>query len=200
MKKRVSFVLVFMLLLQMAGLVDTAYASPANASIDCSAGSSSVAAGSTSGSVVDSGLTLTNGVDLTGAKVYITDGFDAAADELVFTNTTSISGIYVASTGVLTLTGTASPADYQAALRTVRLKTALAETGDKTVVFSLGNKLEFGGHYYECVTSAGISWTNAKNAAAARKFFDSYGDNGYLATITSAGENAFLTEKLAADA
>ncbi len=48
------------------------------------------------------------------------------------------------------------------------------------------------GHYYEVVT-AGASW-DAANAAAATKTFN--GLKGYLATITSAEENAFILSKL----
>ena len=44
------------------------------------------------------------------------------------------------------------------------------------------------GHYYEYV-SGSLNWTQARNAAASRTF---NGATGYLATITSAAENAFL--------
>ena len=48
------------------------------------------------------------------------------------------------------------------------------------------------GHYYEVVTE-GASWKNAKTAAEGKTF---NGLNGYLATITSAEENAFILSKL----
>ena len=41
-------------------------------------------------------------------------------DKLVFTNTPKIKGTFNATTGTLVLTGVATPAEYQAALRTVR--------------------------------------------------------------------------------
>lgn len=44
-------------------------------------------------------------------------------------------------------------------------------------------------HYYEFVNSPNIKWTDAKVAAAARTFS---GVRGYLTTITSADENAFM--------
>ncbi|WP_125939803.1 Ig-like domain-containing protein [Mycolicibacterium grossiae] len=70
-----------------------------------------------------------------GATVRI-DGYDAATDRLAFADTAAITGTWDAATGVLTLTGTASLADYQAALRSVTFASdALA--GLKTVTIVL---------------------------------------------------------------
>ncbi|MBA5776303.1 cadherin-like domain-containing protein, partial [Stappia sp. F7233] len=55
---------------------------------------------------------------LVGATVTI-DDFVAGEDELAFTDQNGISGTYDAQTGLLTLSGTASLAAYQAALRSV---------------------------------------------------------------------------------
>lgn len=67
------------------------------------------------------GLTVTDpdSAQITGATATITTGFSAAQDELGFTNAGGITGSYDDATGVLTLTGTATVAAYQAALRTV---------------------------------------------------------------------------------
>jgi hypothetical protein len=74
--------------------------------------------------------TVLTGIDVTdpdtatlaGATVSITAGF-TAGDELAFANDGStmgsISGTYNAGTGVLTLTGTGTPTQYQSALRAV---------------------------------------------------------------------------------
>lgn len=51
----------------------------------------------------------------------------------------------------------------------------------------------FNGHYYEFVSAPGITWTAAKTAAEARTL---YGLNGYLVTVTSAEEQAFIAPKL----
>lgn len=69
---------------------------------------------------VDTGLTLSDADDvfLTGATVSIT-GYVPGQDVLAFAGTGPISGSWDASTGALTLTGVATVADYQAALRTV---------------------------------------------------------------------------------
>nr|MDZ8003905.1 hypothetical protein [Nostoc sp. DedSLP05] len=70
---------------------------------------------------IDSGIILSD-VDLPnlfGASVRITNGFVSNEDILNFTNQNGITGSYSSSTGVLTLTGTATVADYQAALRSI---------------------------------------------------------------------------------
>jgi hypothetical protein len=58
---------------------------------------------------------------LTKATVKFASGYVKAKDKLVFTPLPNIpiKGAFSATTGTLTLTGTASPADYQAALRAV---------------------------------------------------------------------------------
>ncbi|MFN6560952.1 MAG: FG-GAP-like repeat-containing protein [Nostoc sp. ChiSLP01] len=68
---------------------------------------------------IDSGLSVTDGdsSNLSGATISITSGFVAAQDTLAFTAQNGISGSY--SNGVLTLTGSATVADYQTALRSI---------------------------------------------------------------------------------
>ncbi len=161
MKKQLSFVLLIALLLQVCGFTGLVYATPMYSTVTCSGGSATVEPGSATGSIIDDGITLSNGVNLTGAKVYITSGFDSATDELTFTNTGSITGSYSTDTGTLTLTGSATPADYQAALRTVKIITDASADGQRTVVFSLGGTMEYDGHYYEYVNSGTITWTAA---------------------------------------
>jgi VCBS repeat-containing protein len=71
--------------------------------------------------VIDSGVTVSDvdNANLTGATVSIGSGFATGQDVLGFTTMGSITGSYNATTGVLTLSGTATVAQYQAALRTV---------------------------------------------------------------------------------
>jgi hypothetical protein len=80
---------------------------------------------------------------LAGATVSITSGFDAGADELQFTNQNGITGSYDASTGVLTLSGDATPADYQAALRSVEFSSSDGSTSPatRTVSFAVTDSL-----------------------------------------------------------
>ncbi|GGE93908.1 hypothetical protein GCM10011383_00740 [Hymenobacter cavernae] len=58
--------------------------------------------------------------NLSSASVRITANFNNTEDVLSFTPGSGISGVYTVATGVLTLTGTASVAAYQAALRSVK--------------------------------------------------------------------------------
>ena len=70
---------------------------------------------------IDATLTVSDvdSANLTGAKVSITGNFHAGQDVLGFANQSGIAGNYNSSTGVLTLTGIASLAAYQTALRSV---------------------------------------------------------------------------------
>ena len=79
--------------------------------------------------VVDAGLTVkdSGAATLTGATVAIASQF-LAGDQLNFVNQNGISGFYDASTGVLTLAGEASAADYQTALESITFDSASANT------------------------------------------------------------------------
>ncbi|MBC1236717.1 putative Ig domain-containing protein [Nostoc sp. 2RC] len=70
---------------------------------------------------IDSGLTVsdTDSTNLASATVSISSGFISGEDTLAFTNQNGITGSYNSSTGVLTLTGTSTVANYQAALRSI---------------------------------------------------------------------------------
>jgi hypothetical protein len=92
------------------------------------------------GIAIDPGI-LVHDVDsltLASAKVAITGGLDAAHDSLGFVNQHGIVGSYDSTTGVLTLTGTASVADYQAALASVTFaSTTTQPTGSRTVQWTV---------------------------------------------------------------
>ncbi|MBN3922907.1 cadherin-like domain-containing protein [Nostoc sp. NMS4] len=70
---------------------------------------------------IDSGITVsdTDSPNLASATVSITSGFASAQDTLAFTNQNGITGSYNSSTGVLTLTGSSTVANYQTALRSI---------------------------------------------------------------------------------
>jgi len=147
------------------------------------------------------GLTITDvdSTTLSGAKVAINNL--KSGDVLAVSSGALPAGItasYSNSTGILTLSGSASLADYQAALRAVTFDTTSTDTTDRTFDFSLGEALAFSGngHYYEFVSDPGIQWAAAKSAAEARTFL---GMPGYLVTVTSAEENAFVASKLAGE-
>jgi hypothetical protein len=71
---------------------------------------------------VDNGIAAADAdsAELVGATVQITSNFTAGEDELALAEQNGITGTYDGDTGTLTLTGTASVADYQAALGDVR--------------------------------------------------------------------------------
>jgi len=150
---------------------------------------------------IDSSLTLVEpgASSINGATVAITGGYLSTEDRLVYATTAGISGSFDTATGILTLTGSATAADYQAALRAVQyqnINSATPNTGVRTIRYALGSSLSFSenGHFYEFVSASGISWTAARDAAATRTL---YGLQGYLATVTSANENSFIASKLA---
>ncbi|MET3334912.1 VCBS domain-containing protein [Bradyrhizobium ottawaense] len=88
--------------------------------LNANGGSLSYAEGQAA-TAIDTALILSDvdSTNLTGATVAITGNFASGQDVLGFTNQNGITGSYNASTGVLTLTGSSSVANYQAALRSV---------------------------------------------------------------------------------
>ena len=90
---------------------------------------------------ITSALTVTDsdGAMITSATVSITAGFSSTADTLSFTNANGITGSYNSTTGVMTLTGSATAADYQAALRAVEFASIDTATSPaaRTVSFTV---------------------------------------------------------------
>ncbi|MGX9899808.1 Ig-like domain-containing protein [Arthrobacter sp. SA17] len=72
-------------------------------------------------SFLDSAITISDADNptLTSASVTLTTNYTNGQDTLAFTNQVGITGTWTAATGVLALSGTASVADYQAALRSI---------------------------------------------------------------------------------
>ncbi|MCC5659361.1 FG-GAP-like repeat-containing protein [Nostoc sp. XA010] len=72
-----------------------------------------------SATIIDPGITITDAdsPNLSSATVTITNGFLATEDTLAFNDQNGITGSY--TNGVLTLTGSATVADYQTALQSV---------------------------------------------------------------------------------
>jgi hypothetical protein len=90
---------------------------------------------------IDPGVTVSDADDanLEGAVVRLSAGLEVG-DELVFVDQSGISGVYDTGTGVLTLTGTATVAIYQAVLRSIGFRHAgsVANTS-KTVEFTVND-------------------------------------------------------------
>jgi hypothetical protein len=97
--------------------------------------------------VIDPGLTVTDSdsTDLTGATVTISAGFVSAQDTLAFTNQLGITGNYNSGSGVLTLSGTTTVANYQTALRTVTYQNSSDNpTASRTITFSVTDGFTIG--------------------------------------------------------
>jgi sugar lactone lactonase YvrE len=75
---------------------------------------------------------------LTGATVAITANYNSAEDVLAFVNAFGITGSWSAAAGTLTLTGAASVANYQAALRSVTYQNTSEKPGTlvRTITFT----------------------------------------------------------------
>ncbi len=95
------------------------------------------------GTAIDAGLTVSDidSTNLSSATVGITGNFAAAEDVLGFTDQNGITGTYDTATGVLTLTGSASVANYQAALRSVTYANTSdnPSTATRTVTFMVND-------------------------------------------------------------
>lgn len=183
----------------VAGLLLPA-AAAAQLTIATTAGTTAYAAPG-AGVVVDPSLTVQSADPLDRATVSITSGYASGQDVLSFTPQSGITGSFDPTTGVLSLAGAGTAATYQAALRSVTFANASGAptAGLRQITFAHGSGLLYSGtgHFYEYVASPDITWSAANTAAAAARRF---GLTGYLATVTSAGENAFVHSKLAGDA
>ncbi|HEX2622927.1 MAG TPA: putative Ig domain-containing protein [Phototrophicaceae bacterium] len=153
--------------------------------------------------VIAPDLTITDGGEsIDGASVAINANYVMGEDQLQINGMTSgsvgsINYIYSVATGILSLTNLDSAANYQDILRLVTyVNGSGTPTGQpRQVVFSLGGSLNNpdNGHYYDFMVADNIHWDTAKAQASTLNY---YGLQGYLATVTSASENAFIAAKL----
>lgn len=86
---------------------------------------------------VDSGLTVTDAdsTNLASATVQITGNYASGSDVLAFSTQNGITGSWDASSGTMTLSGSATVANYQTAIRTVTFATSSSSTSTRTVTF-----------------------------------------------------------------
>lgn len=98
-------------------------------------------AGSPAGPVTSSLVVAdSQSTTLSGATVSISSGLDSTGDSLSMADQNGITGSYDSSSGVLTLSGTASLADYEAALQSVTYSDDDAfspTTGARTISFQV---------------------------------------------------------------
>ena len=77
----------------------------------------------------------------TSASVYINAGFKSTEDKIIYpVSMSGVTGIYNATTGVLTLTGSATVAQYEAIFRTIMYQDTnpQASSGSRSFTFELG--------------------------------------------------------------
>ena len=158
----------------------------------------------TSSEIIAPALTLVDveNHNISQAKIQINNF--VSGDTLSFTNDGSTMGSITSSynslTGILTLSGTATVSQYEAALKSVEFNKVNSDTTDRSFSFTVGSAIPYSGngHYYEVAYfTSGKTWDQAKAFAETQTL---YGMQGYLATITSADENAFILSKLPSDA
>ncbi|MDB2619590.1 DUF4347 domain-containing protein, partial [Litoricolaceae bacterium] len=145
------------------------------------------------------------GTKLSGMQLFIDNV--QSGDTLSAADSDSIAVSYNSAAGRLSLKGDATIEEYQALLRTVTFSNASSSMSEVARSIAIQAQelvsLNFGGksHYYEYV-SGSLAWDAAVTAAASRTIVDQGGNTltGYLVTVTSAEENAFINSKLAGNA
>jgi gliding motility-associated-like protein len=142
--------------------------------------------------VTNMSITDPDDVGIAAMYIQISSGYVLGQDVLTLTGVhPTITSSWNATEGKLTLSGVSGDPTYlqfKAAIESVVFtNSAINPSGQRIFSITVGqaNYLESTGHYYQYVPNTGISWTNAKNAAAASTY---YGLQGYLATITTVEE------------
>jgi gliding motility-associated-like protein len=134
-------------------------------------------------------------------NIQISSGYLNGEDILTLTGShPNIISNWDAESGKLSLTSSnGSPLPHSIfinAVKNIEFKTSSAiPTGSRNFSINLGksNYLPSSTHYYQFVSSPGISWGDAKRAAESSSY---YGLKGYLATITTLDEAKFVGEGL----
>ena len=153
-------------------------------------------------SITISGLTVGD-KDIGNGNLTVT--IDAAHGTLSLGNSTGVTTSWDAVNKTFQITGTVT--NLNNALATLRYQGDTNWFGDDPLTITINDGQGSGeqpyrinqtgkffnpdnGHYYEFVSSSGITWDQAKTDAEARTL---YGLNGYLVTITSDSENTLIT-------
>lgn len=168
---------------------------PVSTSLNVSGTSSTISINNNTATVVDGSLAVTGSGNISGFAVSISENY-SNGDVLGYTGSlpsgVTTTGFRTQSRSIV-FNGSASAAAWQALLRTVTLtSTAVTCSPEKrTVTFSVSTMFYnyFNGHFYEYVPSGKV-WTDAKSHAESKSFF---GMQGYLAVISSAAENAYIS-------
>ncbi|ARV06747.1 hypothetical protein BTO04_08615 [Polaribacter sp. SA4-10] len=149
-------------------------------------------------------FTITDPDDLgiTSFSIQISSGYQLSLDKLSLDLALhpTINTSWSSSEGKLTLSGSGgsdiSYTNLQKAVRdVVFVSTATTISDEKFFSLTIGdvNYLPLTEHFYEYISSIGITWTAAKTAAEGKTY---YGRQGYLATLISQEEAEFAGERV----
>ncbi|GAA4652839.1 VCBS domain-containing protein [Kistimonas scapharcae] len=96
---------------------------------------------------------------LQSATVQVTGNYQTGEDALAFTDQNGITGSWDAATGTLTLTGSASQENYQAALRSITYSNSSddPDTGDREVSFTVSDGTETSGAVSRTIQVAAVN-------------------------------------------
>ena len=120
----------------LTGATVNTFTTAATPALTASTGSDSYSVGGTA-TVVDAGITATAGqANLSSATVAVSTSF-TSGDVLNFTNQNGITGSY--SSGTLTLSGSTTVANYQAALRSITFSSTASSSAMRTISFSVND-------------------------------------------------------------
>jgi len=138
---------------------------------------------------------------LDGLQISISQSYDPLTDQLSYTPADGITGVFDSGNGILTLSGSTDLDAYNLALTRITFTTSATNnvSGTKAITTSLSN-LDYypeTGHFYKFFSDPGIFWTASLAEAANQNLF---GLNGYLATITTTGENQFILDRVSGTA
>lgn len=149
---------------------------------------------------IDDSLELSYDGTLDGVTVQIVENYDPANDVLAVNasvaSTHGVSASFDETRGILTISGTADGNAYEAVLQTVTFETSAVQDdpAPRDISITLGNEIFYlpeTNRFYEYVEAPQIRWHDARDAAADRQHF---GQQGYLATITTEAENDLLVD------
>ena len=124
------------------------------------------------------------------------------SDNVTYTNIgNSVSGVYDKDTGQLTFSGSTTEANWINIFKKVGYmydNTSSPDNGSRSLIFSLSSNIVYNhpdgdDHFYKFVSENGINFSDAFDAADNSTLF---GMQGYLVTITSAAEQAYIVPKL----
>jgi uncharacterized repeat protein (TIGR02543 family) len=128
-------------------------------------------------------------------RISITDATRESGDTLTIPSMTNVSCTTSGQPTGSWLCTNATPTDvenFQTQLRKISFSTSSTDDSNRIIVYTIGQAIPDNGRFY-IVENTSRTWTNARDFAA-RSYY--YGVQGYLATITSAEENALVTGKL----